>query len=115
MSNVIWLMLLLALPVWGQPTLPKPEGWVYDAAHVLDAATKAQLNALAADVEQQTSAEIAIVVVETTVYSVPRNQPLWAAVSETKNPKNLQSAITELVKGSVKELQKQGLARSVPK
>jgi len=56
-----------------------------------------------------------IVVVESTIYSVPRNMLLWAAVSETKNPKNLQSAIAELVKGSVKELQKQGLARGVPK
>ena len=56
-----------------------------------------------------------VVVVETTIYSVPRNQLLWAAVSETKNPKNLQSAITELVKGSVKELQKQGLARAIPR
>ena len=31
-----------------------------------------------------------VVVVETTIYSVPRNQLLWAAVSETKNPKTLQ-------------------------
>ena len=30
-----------------------------------------------------------IVVVETTIYSVPRNQLLWAAVSETKNPSTL--------------------------
>ena len=72
MSNLIWLMLLVALPVWGQPTLPTPDGWVYDAAHVLDAATKAQLNALAADVEQQTSAEIAIVVVGTTAPQTPK-------------------------------------------
>ena len=28
-----------------------------------------------------------VVVVETTIYSVPRNQLLWAAVSETKNPR----------------------------
>ena len=55
------------------------------------------------------------VVVETTVYSVPRNQLLWAAVSETKNPKTLQRFIEELVKESVKELQKQGLARSITK
>jgi hypothetical protein len=56
-----------------------------------------------------------IVVVETTIYSVPRNQLLWAAVSETKNPKTLQIFVEDLVKESVKELQKQGLARSVPK
>jgi hypothetical protein len=56
-----------------------------------------------------------IVVVETTIYSVPRNQLLWAAVSETKNPKTLQRFIEDLVKESVKELQKQGLARNLPK
>jgi hypothetical protein len=56
-----------------------------------------------------------IVVVETTIYSVPRNQLLWAAVSETKNPKTLQLFVEDLVKASVKELQKQGLARNLPK
>ena len=61
-------------------------------------------------VEQDT-----IVVVETTIYSVPRNKLLWAAVSETKNPKDLQRFVEDLVKESVKELHKQGLARSVPK
>jgi hypothetical protein len=59
--------------------------------------------------------EDTIIVVETLIYSVPRNQLLWAAVSETKNPKTLQRFIEDLVKESVKELQKQGLARSVPK
>jgi hypothetical protein len=61
-------------------------------------------------VEQDT-----IVVVETTIYSVPRNQLLWAAVSETKNPKTLQRFVEDLVKESVKELHKQGLARSISK
>ena len=56
-----------------------------------------------------------IVVVETTIYSVPRNQLLWAAVSETKNPKTLQRFVEDLVKESVKQLQKQGLARDLPK
>jgi hypothetical protein len=52
------------------------------------------------------------VVVENTIYSVPRNALLWAAVSETKNPKNLQQFIQDLVKESVKAMQKQGLARN---
>jgi hypothetical protein len=56
-----------------------------------------------------------IIVVETTIYSVPRNQLLWAAVSETKNPKTLQRFVEDLVKESVKELHKQGLARGVAK
>lgn len=51
------------------------------------------------------------VVVETTVYSVPRNELLWAAVSETTNPRDLRAFVEELVKESVKEMQKQGLAR----
>ena len=56
-----------------------------------------------------------IVVVETTIYSVPRNQLVWAAVSETKNPKTLQRFVEDLVKESVKELHKQGLARGIAK
>ncbi len=51
-----------------------------------------------------------IVVVETTIYSVPRNELLWAAVSETRNPDGLPQFVQELVKESVKALQKQGLA-----
>ncbi len=54
-----------------------------------------------------------IIVVETTIYSIPRNQLVWAAVSETKNPKTLQRFVEDLVKESVKELHKQGLARGV--
>ena len=61
-------------------------------------------------VEQDT-----VVVVETTIYSVPRNQLVWAAVSETKNPKDLRKFVEDLVKESVKELHKQGLAKQVAK
>ena len=52
-----------------------------------------------------------VVTVETLIFSVPRNQLMWAAVSETRNPKTLQKFVEDLVKESVKELQKQGLAR----
>ena len=52
------------------------------------------------------------VVVESTVFSLPRNQLMWAAVSETRNPKDLRGFVEELVKESVKEMQKQGLAKS---
>ena len=48
--------------------------------------------------------EDTIVTVETMIYSIPRNQLLWAAVSETRNPKTLQRFIEDLVKESVKEL-----------
>jgi hypothetical protein len=51
------------------------------------------------------------VVVESTVYSLPRNQLLWAAVTETTNPRDLRAFVAELAKASVEEMQKQGLAR----
>jgi hypothetical protein len=54
-----------------------------------------------------------VVVVETTIYSVPKNQLLWAAVSETTNPKALQRFVEDLVKGSVKELHKQKPAPAI--
>ncbi len=56
-----------------------------------------------------------VYVVETTIYSVPANKLLWAGVSETKNPKSLQQFVEDLVKESVKELQKQGFAKSLGK
>lgn len=52
-----------------------------------------------------------VVTVETLIYSVSRNQLMWAAVSETTNPKTLQRFVDDLIKACVKELQKQGLAR----
>jgi hypothetical protein len=56
-----------------------------------------------------------VVVVETTIFSVPRNELLWAAVSETRNPEDLRQFVAELVKESVKVLQEQGLARKMPR
>ena len=56
-----------------------------------------------------------VVVVETTIYSVPRNTLLWAGVSETKNPKSLAKSIEDLAGETVKELQKVGLARRIQK
>ena len=55
------------------------------------------------------------VVVESTIYSVPRNQLIWAAVTETTNPRDLRGFVEELVKRSVEEMQKQGLARRQPR
>jgi hypothetical protein len=54
-----------------------------------------------------------VVTVETTIYSVPRNELLWAGVSEAKNPKQLQRFIEDLAREVVKELHKQGLARNI--
>jgi hypothetical protein len=55
------------------------------------------------------------VVVESTIYSLPRNQLMWAAVTETTNPRDLRGFVEELVKRSVEEMQKQGLARRQPR
>jgi hypothetical protein len=51
------------------------------------------------------------VVVETLVYSVPKNALLWAGVSETKNPKDARTFMKDLVTAVVKEMQKEGLAK----
>jgi hypothetical protein len=56
-----------------------------------------------------------VVIVETTIYSVPRNALLWAGVSETKNPKQLAAFIQDLVGATVQELHTQGLARQIQK
>lgn len=56
-----------------------------------------------------------VVVVETTIFSVTRNQLLWAAVTETTNARDLQGFVQELGKETVKEMQKQGLAKMQPK
>lgn len=58
------------------------------------------------------SSENLILVVETLIYSVPRNMLLWAGISETKNPKQLQKVIADIVESAAKEMKKQGL---VPK
>ena len=52
-----------------------------------------------------------VITVETLIYSLTLDKLMWAAVSETRNPKTLQKFVEDLVKESVKELQKQGLAR----
>jgi hypothetical protein len=56
-----------------------------------------------------------VVVVETTIYSVPRDTLLWAGVSETKNVKSLAKFVEDLAGEAVKELHKVGLARRIQK
>ena len=56
-----------------------------------------------------------VVIVETTIFSVSRNQLLWAAVTESTNPRDLQAFVEELAKQTVKEMQEQGLARNQKK
>ena len=52
-----------------------------------------------------------VVVVETLVFSVPQNKLLWAGVTESTNPKDANTVIKDIVKETVKEMQKQGLMR----
>ena len=66
------LLLLLGLSAGAHAPFPAPQGRVNDFAQVLDPATEAQLNALAAEVEQRTTAEIAVVVVHTTAPMTPK-------------------------------------------
>jgi len=56
-----------------------------------------------------------VVVVETAIYSVPRDTLLWAGVSETKDAKKLGAFIEDLAGDVVKELHKVGLARRIQK
>lgn len=50
-------------------------------------------------------------VIENTIYSVARNELLWASVVDTVDPKTLQKLVGDIVKAVVKEMQKQGLAK----
>ena len=56
--------------------------------------------------------EDTVVVVETLVYSVPKDKLLWAGVSETRNPKQLGKFVEDLVNEAAEEMRKQGLTRA---
>lgn len=71
--NFLFLLLwVLVLPIQAQVQYPEPQGWVNDFANVLAPQTKEQLNNLIADVEKQTTAEIAVVTVESTAPLTPK-------------------------------------------
>jgi uncharacterized protein len=69
---IIVLLVLLGLSAAAQEPFPAPQGRVNDFAGVLDPSTTAQLNALIAEVEQRTTAEIAVVVLQTTAPMTPK-------------------------------------------
>lgn len=73
MLSIMFILVLLVLPVWPQAHYPAPQGRVNDFAHVLDIATERTLDALIDEVEQRTTAEIAVVVVETTAPLPPKS------------------------------------------
>jgi hypothetical protein len=49
--------------------------------------------------------------VETLIFDVKGNKLLWAALSETKNPKRADEFMSSLVSAAAKQLQKEGLVR----
>lgn len=52
-----------------------------------------------------------IVSVETLIYSLPNDKLLWAGISETTDPSNLDTFIKEIVKKAGEEIQKSGLVQ----
>jgi len=52
------------------------------------------------------STETTTIVVETLIFDVRSGQLMWAATSETKDPKQLQSFVKDLVNGAVDEMKK---------
>ena len=50
-----------------------------------------------------------LVSVETTVYSLDRNQLIWSSRSRTTNPENLGSLVDEVADATAKEMVRQGL------
>jgi hypothetical protein len=54
-----------------------------------------------------------VVTVETLIFSVPKDTLLWAAVSESEEPKTLAAFMKELVEACVDQMHRQGLARAV--
>jgi hypothetical protein len=54
-------------------------------------------------------------IVETLIFSVPRNALLWAAVTEPTAVKDLPSFVQDLVKRSVQVMHEQGLAKRIAK
>jgi hypothetical protein len=55
------------------------------------------------------------VVVENTIYNVKTNAPALGRVVDVSDPKGLQKVVAEIVKATVKEMQKHGLAKRPPK
>jgi hypothetical protein len=56
-----------------------------------------------------------VVVLETLVFDLAANSLVWASVTETRNPKELQPFISDLARATIKEMQKQGLAKAQKK
>lgn len=56
-----------------------------------------------------------VVILETLLFNMSSNGLVWASVTETTNPKDLQPFISDLARATIKEMQKQGLAKAQKK
>src|SRR6185503_4507759 len=56
-----------------------------------------------------TGRDTTTITVETLIYDLTRNQLVWAATSETRDPKNLQDFVKDLVNAAVREMKKMKL------
>jgi hypothetical protein len=56
-----------------------------------------------------TSRETTTITVETLIYDLTRDRLVWAATSETRDPKSLQDFVKDLVNAAVKEMKKMKL------
>ncbi len=64
MRKIFFLFVFLAFPLFVYPVdIPKPSGWVNDFAGVISPEYKDKINALIEELEQKTTAEIAVVTV----------------------------------------------------
>ena len=52
-----------------------------------------------------------LITVETLIFDVKADKLLWAAVTETKNPKRVDTFMKDLVSAAANEVKKQGLVR----
>lgn len=60
------LFLIAATPMMGAQEIPSPQGYVSDYADILSPARREQLTALLTELEQKTTAQIAVLIVKTT-------------------------------------------------
>jgi uncharacterized protein len=65
-SRRLFVILLLSIAAWAEPVSQlKPTGYVNDFAHVIDPATKAQLEDVCLQIDQKAHAQIALVTINT--------------------------------------------------
>ncbi|MFA6281630.1 MAG: TPM domain-containing protein, partial [Candidatus Omnitrophota bacterium] len=65
MRKIYLILFILLFPIFGHAqNIPKPTNWVNDFANVLDGASEDKMNSLIVELEQKTTAEIAVVTID---------------------------------------------------